>query len=234
MFEWLALALVWNVIWATIYVSKPKLRRQMLWVSFFTMLTGLTQPLFVPNYWTPPSLFNLAATTRFDIESLIYSWGVGGVGSVLYGITLNLQHRQLAPTEKQQERKWLHLISLTALPIVFGVLTFGTGLNPIYCVSAGLFAGAIGAVVCRQDLAKNTLIGGLSFTILYFIVFYFIILIFPSFMQSWNLPALTGILFLGVPLEEIMFSFSFGMMWSTVYEHIRNYTLNNQQPTQTA
>jgi hypothetical protein len=45
---------------------------------------GLTEPLFVPRYWDPPSLFNLAATTGFDIESLIFCFAIGGIGAVLY------------------------------------------------------------------------------------------------------------------------------------------------------
>ncbi|HTY76023.1 MAG TPA: hypothetical protein VMD05_10740 [Candidatus Nanoarchaeia archaeon] len=30
-------------------------------------------------------------------------------------------------------------------------------------------------------------------------------------------------LILGVPLEELMFAFTFGMMWSSVYEHVQYY-----------
>lgn len=50
----------------------------MLYVSFLTSLLGLTEPIFVPKYWNPPSLFNLAQNTGFDIESLLFSFGIGG------------------------------------------------------------------------------------------------------------------------------------------------------------
>ncbi len=226
MFEWITFALIWDVVWLAIYVWKPHLRRQMLWVSLFTAFTGLAEPLFVPRYWTPPSLFNLAATTHFDAESLIFSWGTGGIGSVLYEATLNIRHHKMTSEEKHRERRWLHLFSLVVMPIVFGVLFFLTGLNPIYCVSAALFAGAVAAVICRPDLGWNTLLGGLLFMGLYFVLFYFIILLFPWFIGAWNLPALSGFLLFGVPLEELLFAFSFGMMWSGVYEHVRYYRLN--------
>ena len=58
----------------------------MLRASLLTMPFGLTEALFVPRYWDPPSLFDLAQRTGFDIESLIFSFGIGGVGSVLYNI----------------------------------------------------------------------------------------------------------------------------------------------------
>lgn len=212
-------------VWAILFVSKPQLRRQMLWVSFFTSLTGLTEPIFVPAYWNPPSLFNLAATIGFDIESLVFSWAVGGIGSALYVSALNKKPRKMFSAELRRESRWLHLSSLLALPIVFSVLYFGLGLNPIYCVSTGMFVAAVAAVACRPDLRWNTLLGGLLFLGLYFALFYLLITVSPSFINAWNLPALSKVLVLGVPLEELMFAFTFGLMWSSVYEHIRHYAL---------
>ena len=226
MFEWLVFALIWDTVWLALYLSKPHLRHQMLWVSLFTALTGLTAPIFVPRYWNPPSLFNLASKTHFDIESLLFSWGTGGIASVLYEAALNVKHMKMATKELGKERRWLHMFSLSVMPVAFGFLFFFTGLNPIYCVSAGLFLGAVGAVACRSDLGWNTLLGGLLFMGLYFFLFFFVILLFPSFISVWNLSALSGIMVLGVPLEELMFGFTFGMIWSGVYEHIRHYALS--------
>jgi hypothetical protein len=197
----------------------------MLWVSLFTAFTGLTEPLFVPSYWNPPSLFNLASTTRFDIESLIFSWGAGGIGSVLYEAVLKLKHKKMLNPDVQSELRWLHLASLFALPVVFSITYFGLGWNPIYSVSSGLIVAAVAAVVCRPDLGWSTLLGGLLYMGMYFAMFSLMILVAPRFIDAWNLSALSGVLVYNVPLEELMFSFAFGMMWSGVYEHIRHYVL---------
>jgi hypothetical protein len=230
MFEWLAFALDFDVVWAALYVSKQHLRRQMLWISLFTAFTGLTEPFFVPRYWNPPSLFNLASATHFDIESILFSWGTGGIGSVVYEAAVNVRHRKMASFEVQRERRWLHIFSLSVMPAVFGLLFFFTGLNPVYCVSAALFLGAVAAVACRPDLGWNTLLGGLLFLGLYFVLFFFIISVFPLFIWSWNFAALSGVLVLGVPLEELMFAFTFGMMWSGLFEHFRHYATNRVSP----
>jgi len=37
--------------------------------------------------------------------------------------------------------------------------------------------------------------------------------------QVWNLQALSGVLFGGIPLEELLFGTAFGLYWSGVYEH---------------
>ncbi len=223
MYEWLAFALLWDAVWFALFLVKPHLRRQMVWVSIFTAITGLAEPIFIPKYWNPPSLLNLSSTIHFDVESIIFSWGTGGIGSVLYEVLLNTKHRKMAPQEYLQERRWLHMFSLLAMPVIFLTLSFLTNLNPIYSVSIALTVGAVAAVACRPDLAKNTILGGVLFTALYFLLFSAIILVFPSFLNSWNLEALSGVLILSVPIEELMFAFTFGMMWSGVYEHIRHY-----------
>jgi len=38
--------------------------------------------------------------------------------------------------------------------------------------------------------------------------------------QVWNLPALSGVPVRGIPLEELLFGFAFGMYWTGVYEHL--------------
>lgn len=224
MYEWLAFASVWMALWFLFYIERPLLRREMLWVSAFTALAGLTQPLFVPEFWTPPSLFNLAATSGFDVESILFAFATGGIASVLYESGLKIRHRRMLEGERR-ERRWLHLFSLAAVPVVFVLLLVLTSLNPIYCLAAAMLTGAVGAVVCRPDLIKNTLLGGVLFTGLYFFFFVFVGTMFPTFIEAWNLAALSGVVVAGVPIEELMFAFTFGMFWSGVYEHVKHYVV---------
>jgi len=37
--------------------------------------------------------------------------------------------------------------------------------------------------------------------------------------QVWNLKALSGIVIYGLPIEELMFGFSFGLFLTGIYEH---------------
>jgi hypothetical protein len=65
------------------------------------------------------------------------------------------------------------------------------------------------------------LISGALFLLLYFVVFAALNLVFPGYVAAvWNLPALTRMFVAGVPLEELMFAFTFGLYWSSVYEHL--------------
>lgn len=221
---WLMASLGLLMVWALIFISKPNARKEMFWVSLSTMPFGLTEPLFVPEYWSPPSLFNLSTKTGFDIESLIFSFAIGGIGAMLYELLVTMKHRKISEHEKHKRRHRFHLLALLSPIIVFLPLRLFTDINPVYSASIAMFVGGIAAILCRSDLKEKIWIGGMSFSLLYFIFFLSFNIAYPGLVQEvWNLSAISGILLLGVPVEELMFAFTFGMLWSSVYEHAAWY-----------
>jgi len=227
MYEWFLFALIWTALWFLFYMERPLLRRRMLLASLFGALTGLGEPFFVPRYWSPPSLFNLNVTTHFDLESIIFFFASGGIAAVLYEATFSVNHQSLN-RDDLGERSRLHMIALGLTPAVFLPLYFLTSLNPIYCISIAMFVGAVAAVACKPDLIKNAVLGGVLFTGLNFFFFAFMSTAFPLFLNSWNMSTLSGIVILGIPVETLMFGFTFGMAWSGVYLHIKRYTLSSK------
>ena len=137
--EWLIFSLTLLGIWFVIYIARPLLRKEMFWTSLLTMPLGLTEPLFVPEYWNPPSLFDLAARTGFDIESLIFCFAIGGIGAVLYGAVFKVKHERMSKHEMHSKRHRFHKLALTSPIIVFIPLYFLTKLNPIYTGSIAMF-----------------------------------------------------------------------------------------------
>ncbi|MBS3083844.1 hypothetical protein J4423_03500 [Candidatus Pacearchaeota archaeon] len=223
--EWFVFSLILFIIWVIIFIFN-KGKKEMLIVSALTMPFGLTEPLFVPEYWSPPSLFNLAFKTGFDIESLIFSFAIGGIGSIIYESIFKSKHKKMSSMEIHHKRHKYHLLSLFSPIIVFMLLFFFTGLNPIYSASLAMLAGGISAMFCRPDLKKKIIYGGVLFLILYFIFFIFFNNVYPYAVERfWNLSVLSGMLIFKVPLEELIFAFTFGMMWSSVYEHIKWFKL---------
>ena len=73
---------------------------------------GITEPLFVPEYWSPPSLFGLAQRTGFDIESFIFSFAIGGIAAVLYNVMLR-KRMELLPGEERHH--WHYAIAASIL-----------------------------------------------------------------------------------------------------------------------
>lgn len=219
-YVWFAWASAFLIPWVMLFIAFPAQRKIMLQVSLVTTAFGLTEPLFVPEYWNPPTLFDLAQRTGFDIESLIFCFGIGGIGSVLYSV---LTHRNdvVVPASEKRMPLHRHHYKTLASPFVAFLLLYFLPWNPIYPSIAAMAVGAIATLLCRPDLKTKTWVGGVLFLAYYLVFFLALEATSPGYVQLvWNLQDISGILWLGIPLEELLFAFTFGLYWSGVYEHL--------------
>lgn len=218
-YVWLLWSTSFLGAWMVLYLANPKLRTVMWQSSLATALFGLTEPLFVPAYWNPPSLFELAQRTGFDLESLIFAFAIGGVGTVLYDALTRRHLVSVSLAERTAPRHRHHREALL-LPFVAFVPLFFLPWNPIYPVLTSLVLGAIASVLCRPELRRKTVIGGFLFLGLYAVFMLGLKWFAPGYIAAvWNLPALRGGLVYGIPVEELLFGFAFGSYWASVYEH---------------
>jgi hypothetical protein len=225
---WLTWASLFLLPWLGLYLAFPAHRRAMWWASVFTTPFGLTEPLFVSEYWSPPSLFDLALRTGFDIESLIFCFGIGGVGAVLYDVVTGSVHRPLPLHERHSGRHRYHTAAL-ATPLVLFPLLYFFPWNPIYPAILAMTGGASATFLCRPDLLKKTWVGGLLFLVYYSILLAGLEWTAPGYIERvWNLDALSGIFVLHLPLEELLFALTFGFYWSSVYEHVTWRTVGSR------
>lgn len=215
----IALFIIWLFIFQKLKSKESK--AEMIKVSLVTSLLGLTEPIFVPKYWNPPTLFDLAQKTGFDIESLILAFAIGGIAVSAYEIFARVDHQKISAHEMHLKRHRLHLLALLAAPVSFIIFYASTPLNPIYSTILALVIGAVATFYCRPDLVKKMTVSGFIFLIIYFIFFVIFNLFSPGYIEKvWNLKDISGVLILGVPLEELAFAFALGLMWSSVYEHL--------------
>lgn len=219
-YVWLIWASAFLLPWAALFLAWPTLRRPMLWASVLTAPFGLTEFLFVPAYWNPPSLFDLANRTGFDIESLILCYALGGLGIAGYQVLAPASEHILSPQVRNSRIHRWHRAALVSPFFVFGALLI-LPWNPIYPGIAALFAGALASGLCRPDLWRNMLVGGVVFLALYAVFLFGLKSLWPGYIEAvWNLGHLIAWRPLGLPLEELLFGFGFGMYWSSVYEHV--------------
>jgi len=192
----------------------------MIWASWFTAPFGLTEPLFVPSYWNPPSLFNLAERTGFDLESLIFCFAIGGVGAVLVNLVTRRAVEPVRPTERHHPRHRLHRLVLSAPFILFALLV-PFDWNPIYPGVIAMVVGAGLSAWCRPDLGRSIVLGGIIFLLFYSVFLAGLQLTAPLgyIEEVWNLEVLSGVVVGFIPLEELLFAAGFGSYWAGVYEH---------------
>lgn len=218
-YVWFVWSIAFLLPWLGAYAAFPRQRKAMLWASLFTMPFGLTEPLFVPAYWDPPSLFDLAQRTGFDIESLIFSFGIGGIGAVLYNLLTGRERTAFPVGERAAPRHSLHSWAL-AVPFVSFPLLYPFPWNPIYPAIIGMALGALAAMFCRPDLAPKAGVGAILFLGYYAVFLLGLEWTAPGYIERvWNLPALSGLKIAGLPIEELLFAAAFGAYWSGIYEH---------------
>ena len=164
-YVWLVWSSAFLLPWLAAFALFPMQQSVMLWASLLTIPLGLTEPLFVPAYWNPPSLFNMAQKTGFDIESLIFSFAIGGIGATLYNL---LTHRETAtmPLAERAVRHRMHAWALT-LPFLSFPFLYLLPWNPIYAAIIAMTLGALAALLCRPDLATKIYLGGVLFLAFY-------------------------------------------------------------------
>ncbi len=176
---------------------------------------------FCPRVLDPRSLFDLARKTHFDVDSLLFSFAIGGLAVVIYEWFFPVRHLPMSSAEGHLARHRFHILALLSAPVIFVLLAATTILNPIYSTILSLVGGGVCACCCRPDLIPKMLTSAVLFLGLYFAYFLSLVAVYPDYVrEAWNLRAISGILILGVPLEELLFAFTLGFMWSSVYEHL--------------
>jgi len=146
-------ALVWTVwstaflaVWIVVYARFAKRRRMMLWASLFTAPLGLTEPLFVPEYWNPLGFFGLAQRTGFDVESLIFCFAIGGIAAVAYPPLFQQKERRICPEMRAGGPHRYHRLALATPLIVFVLFSLGPW-NAIYSGIAAMLAGGLATML---------------------------------------------------------------------------------------
>src|SRR5260370_10129435 len=187
---------------------------------------ALTSLLFVPQYWTPPWLFDLDQKIRVGIEDVLWAGGVGGIASVVAEILLK---ERLSVIRKAARRR--HFAPFVVVVVVFLALEFWHPGKTIYNTIIAFAIGAVVIAFLRSDMIPTMLVGALSFTSLHFVLFLLVLLLYPDFVKRYyTLSHLLGIYVAGVPIEELLFAGTGGAIWSVAYEYVQGYPLQPAAP----
>ena len=220
-FAYLVGALLFASAWVACFVIGKTHRPQMIWGSLVSAPFALTSILFIPQYWTPPSLFDLDKRIKVGIEDFIWAAAVGGIASVIGEIILK---ERLAKSRKQARKK--HYLPFIVLAVLLVTLQLWRPGKTIYNMIISLTICVVVVLLRRPDLILVTLAGAADFTLLYFALFIYFLLLYPDFVQRYyNVPNLLGIYVWKVPIEELLFAASGGAVWSAAYEYLQGYRL---------
>ena len=220
-YSYLVGVVIFGVAWMVCYFVGKAYRPQVIWGTVVSAPFALTSLLFIPQYWTPPSLYDLDKRIHVGIEDFLWAAAVGGIGAVVGEI--GLKERL---TRNRRQRRELHWAPFVVAGVLFGILEFWHPGKTIYNMSIGFAVGAVVVFFRRRDLVPLMLVGSFSFTVLYWFLFRIVLFFYPQFVAYYyNLPNLLNIYVAGVPIEELMFASTGGAIWSIAYEYLEGYRL---------
>ena len=101
----------------------------------------------------------------------------------------------------------------------------------IYDTIGALLFGSVTIAILRRDLIGRMIRGGLVFAAIYILLFTYFLLLYPDFVKRYyNTSHLLGIYVIGIPIEEVLFAWSGGMVWCVIYEYMHGYRLASMRP----
>ncbi len=196
-------------VWGVVYLLRRDLRRAMVYGSCLAIPPTFLEPVFLDDYWRPPSLFGLLDTYGLSIESFFFSFAFGGLAPVGYRLLRPLAKDARAETS-------LHLHRYLALYSMFGaaelLLPFGSMTN-IVLTQLLVMAFLLGRGEERTSMMMTGAFGALGYAaaLLTFVA------VFPDFMGNvYSDRHLWGPRLSGIPLEELAFAFSGAGAYSTM------------------
>lgn len=213
-YDYLLADMFFLLLMGVIFYFRNDLRRKILFLSLLCLPLGFSEIFFVPFYWNPTTLFGWIP----GIESFLCAFAIAGVAGGVFEFVF---FKKIHPIKKEYTSK----VALVVVLVTFLGLYLFINFNLVYTSTIMMFLGAITIFVQRPDLIKSSLFAAILFNLFYI----FVLLLLGYFIglpwKIWNLSDLVGIQFLGIPLEEQVWTFSFGLFWSHLYEYIRGYEL---------
>lgn len=226
-YSYLVGVLIFGAAWVVCYIVGKKYRAEIRWGTLIAAPMALTSLLFIPQYWTPPSLFDLDNKIRVGIEDVLWAAAVGGIASVVGEILLE---ERLSTIRKAGRRR--HFAPFVILVVVFVALEYWHPGKTIYNTIIAFAVGALVVAYRRSDLVPTMLTGALSFAVLYFALFLCFLFLYPEFVRRYyTIQNLLGIYVAGVPIEELLFAATGGAIWSVAYEYVQGYRFAPAAPS---
>ncbi len=212
------------LIWFLIFIWQKKLRREMLIASLIITPAALSEVFFVPGYWLPDTIGN----PKLSIEDFIFSFAVGGIVAVIYELFMKRKVRHQRLCSCYNGELFHGLILGIGVIVIFLSYTL-LKINFMYAVYFGIIIDIILITFTRPDLIKKIIYSGLIFGLLYFLFFSIFSSLVPSFIKHWNITNLSGIVLLGVPVEEILWAIGTGGLLGPIYEYLLSIKLSERR-----
>jgi hypothetical protein len=206
-------AIIFFIPWCIVFFKKRVNRKEMLIYGIVfgiaAVLIGIRYALH--DYWHPSYLF-----PAFHLEDFLYGFFFGGLCTQIYFFFFEIKERAT-----KNHHPIFGFIALIISILSFVLITDILKLNSIIAHIIPPLLVGIYIAYKNPRTVKIQILAGFFSMIVTFLVFRTVLLISPhAVTEIWYLNNLTGLLILGIPLEEYVFAFSLGFGISLFHEFI--------------
>lgn len=199
-----------GLAWLALVPSRP-------WVALGAALAaapfGLFEYVFyVPEYWSPEQW----RLSWVGLGDLVFTFAAGGVAWLL--ATTPVRRRLTVSWGARRVAR--RFLGCAIIGLALATLIWRAGV-PMYLASLlAMWVGWASVVWRHPHLRWLGLVGGPAFAVAYVAVLRLAFDLAPEFRLQWNWATLSGVTWVGVPLEEVLWAATFGAVWPTFMAYV--------------
>jgi len=214
--------LILALVWILFFALRKDLRYQLWFMSSISAVLGLTQLIYFTDYWNPDYIFQIhifGAVT--GIEDFLSSFFFGGIASIIYEVI----HRRRITKDNPHA---ITVVYLLAIFVALFVVFYYTNIQSIWASSLALLVLAAFVLLSNKEIITDALWTSIYMVVLVIFGYGTLLFFFPEMYSAlWFEYAFSsGITFINVPLEEIVWFFALGLAFGGLYEYavgVRQY-----------
>ncbi|MFH0962080.1 MAG: lycopene cyclase domain-containing protein [archaeon] len=215
------------VFFIFLYLRRKDVREEMLFSGIIFIFPAIFVQAFfwTRDWWRIPTITG----TRIGIEDILFTISVAGACSACYEVLfkkrVSIRKGRHALDIFRKREFW---ISTLFFLVTFTIAHYFLGLTSFWAWVVVTIILALALWLLRRDLIVDSLASGAIYAAFSIPVFFLLNLLEPGFVQKyWFLEKLSGIIFLGVPLEDLIWFFTIGLLIGPVYEFWQEGTLKD-------
>ncbi len=221
-YPFLVLSLLFLLPGVFILVLRRDLWPVMRRVGLCSLPFALTEFLFYPTYWKPRFLWDLVEVLGFGLEDFLFVVGLAAFTSTGYAFVF--RRRYVALKAGKHRSRWRRCVEVLSVTFVSVAILALLGIPMIYGSCLIMIAMYGWMVWGRRDLAASGLWGALITTVVYTGLCMMLGWLIPDvFAMAWNTEAFLNLYVWGVPVEELMYASTSGLVATCFYPYIFGY-----------
>ncbi len=222
-YPFLALSVMLAAIGLLLVLVRRDLGRMYLVTALCALPFAFTEPLFYPEYWSPPFLFDLGRRWGFGIEDFLFVASLALVAAGVFPVVTGAQLDRLG------QRSGLR-IPLVRLAMLLGGVGLGTAallacrIPAMYAALLLMGAALVWVLMRRPNLLGPALGGGLLTGLLYAVVLGLMDRLCSGAIERyWHADQFLNRNWSGLPLEEWLYGFGAGTLGAVFYPYVAGY-----------